>query len=42
MADAFTGTAALANLVQTAYDRLVEFALRSEPMFRTVADKRPA
>ena len=42
MADAFTGTAALANLVQTAYDRLVEFALRSEPMFRQVADKRPA
>lgn len=42
MPDAFTGTAALANLVQTAYDRLVEFALRSEPMFRSVADKRPA
>lgn len=42
MADAYTGTAALANLVQTAYDRLVEFALRSEPMFRSVADKRPA
>ena len=42
MPDAYTGTAALANLVQTAYDRLVEFALRSEPMFRSVADKRPA
>ncbi len=42
MVDAYTGTAALANLVQTAYDRLVEFALRSEPMFRAVADKRPA
>lgn len=42
MVDAYTGTSALANLVQTAYDRLVEFALRSEPMFRSVADKRPA
>lgn len=42
MVDAFTGTTALANLVQTAYDRMVEFALRSEPMFRTIADKRPA
>lgn len=29
------------NLVQRAYDRMVEFALRSEPMFRTLADKRP-
>jgi N4-gp56 family major capsid protein len=42
MVDAYTGTSALSNLVQTAYDRLVEFALRSEPMFRAVADKRPA
>ena len=30
------------SLVQTAYDRLVEFALRAVPMFRMVADKRPA
>jgi N4-gp56 family major capsid protein len=29
------------NLVQRAYDRMVEFALRSEPMFRNLADKRP-
>ncbi len=41
MANAFTGTAAMANLVQTAYDRALEFALRSQPMFRMVADKRP-
>src|SRR6266481_4756494 len=41
MANAFTGTAALANLVQTAYDRALEFALRAQPMFRMVADKRP-
>lgn len=32
----------MANLVQTAYDRMVEFALRSQPLFRSVADKRPA
>jgi N4-gp56 family major capsid protein len=37
-----TDTTALANLVQTAYDRLVEFALRAQPCFRQVADKRPA
>lgn len=42
MANAFTGTAAMANLVQTAYDRELEFALRATPMFRRVADKRPA
>lgn len=42
MSDAFTDTSALSNLVQTAYDRLVEFALRSQPLFRMVADKRPA
>ena len=41
MANAFTGTSAMANLVQTAYDRALEFALRAQPMFRTVADKRP-
>jgi len=41
MANAFTGTAALANLVQTTYDRALEFALRAQPMFRMVADKRP-
>lgn len=41
MANAFTGTAAMANLVQTTYDRALEFALRAQPMFRMVADKRP-
>lgn len=30
------------SLVQTAYDRLVEFSLRAYPMFRQIADKRPA
>lgn len=42
MANAFTGTLAMSNLVQTAYDRELEFALRAQPMFRRVADKRPA
>ena len=35
------GTAGGAGLVQKAYDRLVEFALRAEPLIRSVADKRP-
>lgn len=50
MANAYTstgsatlgGTAGSAGLVQKAYDRLLEFALRSEPLIRSVADKRPA
>ena len=41
MANAFTGTGALSNLVQTSYDRALEFALRAQPLFRMVADKRP-
>jgi N4-gp56 family major capsid protein len=41
MSNAFTDTSALAGLVQTAYDRYVEFALRSQPLFRNLADKRP-
>lgn len=41
MSNAFTSTTALAGLVQTAYDRYVEFALRSQPLFRNLADKRP-
>lgn len=36
------GTVGGAGLVQKAYDRLLEFALRSEPLIRAVADKRPA
>lgn len=35
------GTVVGANLVTQAYDRLVEFALRSTPSFRAVADKKP-
>jgi N4-gp56 family major capsid protein len=31
-----------AGLVQKAYDRLVEFSLRSQPLIRSVADKRPS
>ena len=49
MANAYTsstgnlaGTAGGAGLVQKAYDRLLDFALRSEPLIRSVADKRPA
>lgn len=39
----WTDSASLGNyLVQTAYDRYVEFALRAQPLFRTIADKRPA
>ena len=34
------GTVVGANLVTQAYDRLVEFALRSVPSFRAVADKK--
>ena len=41
MANAFTGTTAMANLVQAAYDRALEFALRAQPTFRMIADKRP-
>lgn len=42
MANSYTGTAAFANLVQPAYDRLVEFSLRAQPLHREVADKKPA
>jgi N4-gp56 family major capsid protein len=31
----------MSNAVQTAYDKTFEFALRSQPLFRAVADKRP-
>jgi len=40
--DSLGGTAGGAGLVQKAYDRLLEFALRSEPLIRSVADKTPA
>jgi N4-gp56 family major capsid protein len=45
MPNAFTdtGTGSLGtSLVQAAYDRYVEFALRAIPLIRDVADKRPA
>jgi N4-gp56 family major capsid protein len=50
MANAYTsagssslgGTVGSAGLVQLAYDRLVEFALRATPLIRDVADKKPA
>lgn len=42
MANAFTDTSAMSNAVQTAYDKFFEFALRAQPLFRQVADKRPA
>ena len=35
------GTAGGAGLVQKAYDKLIEFALRTQPLIRSVADKRP-
>lgn len=35
-----TNTTTYAGLVKTVYDKYVEFALRSEPLFRQVADKR--
>jgi N4-gp56 family major capsid protein len=41
MVNAFTDTSAMSNAVQTAYDKQFEFALRSQPLFRAVADKRP-
>lgn len=47
MANTYSGTASISNqtgmtnLVQTAYDRYVEMALRSQPLIRDVADKRP-
>jgi N4-gp56 family major capsid protein len=37
----YTDTVALANLVQTAYDRYVRLALRATPQFRAVADTKP-
>jgi len=41
MADAYTNTTTISNLVQTAYDRALEFQLRDMPLFRNFADKRP-
>jgi len=41
MSDTFTDTTQLSNLVQTAYDRAIEFALRAVPQFRAFVTKRP-
>ena len=38
---AYTSTSAVSGLVKAAYDRYVEFALRSQPLMRSLADKRP-
>jgi N4-gp56 family major capsid protein len=36
-----TGTSAISNLVQTAYDQYVRMALRSIPVMRAIADVKP-
>lgn len=36
-----TSTASMPGLVQTAFDRYVEFALRSQPLLRGIVDKHP-
>lgn len=41
MANAYTSTTAMSNAVQAAYDKRFEFELRSQPLFRALADKRP-
>lgn len=41
MANAFTDTSALPGVVQTAYDKSFRFALRAQPMFRSLADVQP-
>ena len=47
MPNTYTGSATITdqtgmtNLVQSAYDRYVEMALRSQPLIRDIADKRP-
>lgn len=41
MANVYTDTTAMSATVQTAYDKKFEFALRANPMFRPLADKRP-
>jgi len=41
MANAYTGTGQLTGVIKTAYDRYIEFALRSQPLLRGLADRRP-
>jgi N4-gp56 family major capsid protein len=40
--DILSGTSLGLELVQQAFDRLVEYALRAQPQYRAVVDKRPA
>src|SRR5690348_18066092 len=41
MADAYTGTSALSNIVLGAVDQYIRAALRSQPVWRKLADTRP-
>lgn len=41
MADAFTGTAAISNLVTASVDQYIRAELRHQPILRAVADTRP-
>ena len=47
MANQYTGTSTIINqtgiagLIKTSYDRYIEFALRSQPLLRGLADRRP-
>lgn len=41
MTNVITSTSTLTNLIQQSYDKMVEMSLRSEPLFRKFADKRP-
>ena len=41
MADAYTGTSALSNIVLGAVDQYIRAALRHQPVWRTLADTRP-
>lgn len=41
MANVFTDTTVLSNTVQAAYDKEFRFALRAQPLFRSLADVRP-
>ena len=41
MVDVWTDTTQMAAVVKAAYDKYIEFDLRSTPLFRQIADKRP-
>lgn len=42
MAAPYTDRTALSNIIKTAYDRKMKFALRSTPTFRALADTKPS